>query len=212
MTALKAHEVARFLERPDTTSGIFLAYGPDGGLVRETAGRLATRFSAGDPEALVLLDGDELDKDPGRLAVEARTQSLFGGSRTVRVRNAGKGIVPTLSTIADDIGDTAIVLEAGNLAPRDALRAFVEGSKLGRALPCFPDSDETLQRLIADTFSKAGIAVDPDVVPAIREVLGNDREVTRRELEKLVLFATSSRRLTRTDVVNLCADNAALGH
>ena len=34
MTALKAHEVARFLARPDLNEGIFLAYGPDAGLVR----------------------------------------------------------------------------------------------------------------------------------------------------------------------------------
>ena len=46
MTALKAHEVARFLARPDLSEGIFLAYGPDAGLVRETAQRLI-RWSAG---------------------------------------------------------------------------------------------------------------------------------------------------------------------
>ena len=37
MTALKAHEVARYVARPDLSEGVFLAYGPDGGLVRETA-------------------------------------------------------------------------------------------------------------------------------------------------------------------------------
>lgn len=210
MTALKAHEVARFLDRPDVSTGIFLAYGPDTGLVRETAQRLVARFAGNDPEALVLLDGDELDKDPGRLAVEARTQSLFGGSRVIRVRNAGKGIVPTLAELSDDLGGTAIVVEAGNLAPKDALRAFAEGSKVGRALPCYPDSDETLLRVIAEAFSKAGVAIDPDVAPTLRDILGNDREVTRRELDKLLLFAESTKRLTRDDVLALCADNAAL--
>ena len=34
MTALKAHEVARYLQRPDLTQGVILAYGPDTGLVR----------------------------------------------------------------------------------------------------------------------------------------------------------------------------------
>ena len=48
MTALKAHEVGRFLLRPDVKEGVFLAYGPDTGLVRETAQRLAATLATGE--------------------------------------------------------------------------------------------------------------------------------------------------------------------
>lgn len=211
MVALKAHEVGRFVERPDLELGLFLAYGPDTGLVRETAQRLARRFAGTDADSmnLVVLDGAELDADPSRLAVEARTTSLFGDRRVIRVRGAGKSLVMTLTELRDDPG-AAIILEAGNLTPKDPLRALVEAAKLGRALPCYPDTDESLGRLIAETFSKAGIAADPDAVAALRDSLGNDREVTRRELEKLVLFAADSKRLSRDDILTLCADNAAL--
>src|SRR5690606_8490142 len=105
---------------------------------------------------------------------------------------------------------TAIVLEADNLPPRDALRALVEAAKLGRALPCYPDSDETLMALMRETFNQAGIRTDSDVIPTLREILGNDREITRRELEKLYLYAAGSKTLTRDDVLLLCADNGAL--
>jgi DNA polymerase-3 subunit delta len=208
VTALKAHEVARFLARPDIAEGIFLAYGPDGGLVRETAQSLARRF-AGDGDVTVL-DGDEVDKDPGKLAIEAKTTSLFGDKRVIRVRNAGKGATTVLSELKDDVGGVAIILEAGNLTPRDPLRALVETAKAGRALPCYPDSDETLLAVIRDSFSKAGIAADPEVATTLRDILGNDREITRRELEKLELYAAKSKRLTVEDVMILCADNAML--
>lgn len=212
MVALKAHEVGRYLDRPDISEGVFLAYGPDAGLVRETGQRLARRFAGNDADQmnLLVLDASELDADPSRLAMEARTTSLFGDKRVIRVRNAGKSLTTTLSEIVQDPQGAVIVLEAGNLAPKDALRALVETAKLGRALPCYPDSDETIARLISDTFNKAGIAADADTLAAIRDSLGNDREVTRRELEKLVLFAEQSKRLTREDVLTLCADNAAL--
>ncbi|KQX38804.1 hypothetical protein ASD04_09125 [Devosia sp. Root436] len=212
MTALKAHEVARFLIRPDLTEGIFLAYGPDAGLVRETAQRLIRQLSGDDPEAasVITLDGAEVDADPSILAVEARTMSLFGGKRIVRVRGAGKSLVMTLTELRDDPAGAAIVLEAGNLAPKDALRALVEAATLGRALPCYPDSDETLQALIRETFNQNGIRIDADVVATLREILGNDREITRRELEKLCLYAASSKNLTREDVLLLCADNGML--
>ena len=211
MTALKAHEVARFLVRPDLTEGLFLAYGPDAGLVRETAQRLIRQLSGDDPDtSVVTLDGSEVDADPSILAVEARTISLFGGKRIVRVRGATKSLVLTLTELRDDPAGAAIVLEAGNLTPKDALRALVETAKLGRALPCYPDSEETLQALIRDAFNQQGIRVDADVVTTLREILGNDREITRRELEKLTLYAAASKQLTREDVLLLCADNGML--
>lgn len=212
MTALKAHEVERFLVRPDISEGVFLVYGPDTGLVRESAHRLTRYFAGSDAGSmnLVTLEGSEIDSDPGRLAVEAKTASLFGERRVVRVRNAGKGLVMVLTELLDDPAGAAIVLEAGNLAPKDALRALVEGKKLGRALPCYPDTDETLLRLINETLNKNGIRADADVATTLRDTLGNDREITRRELEKLVLFSAKSKVLTRNDVLTLCADNAAL--
>lgn len=211
MGALKAHEVSRFVDRPDLEAGIILAYGPDAGLVRETGQRLARRYAGNDADSmnLVVLDGAELDADPSRLAVEAKTTSLFGDRRVIRVRSAGKSLVMPLTELRDDPG-SIIILEAGNLAPKDPLRALVEAAKLGRALPCYPDNDESLGRLISETFSKAGIRADQDTVAALRDTLGNDREITRRELEKVVLFAADSKLLTREDILTLCADNAAL--
>lgn len=212
MTALKAHEVERFVRRPDLESGVILAYGPDTGLVREVSQKLARHYAGADSDGmgLVTLDGGELDGDPGRLLVEARTASLFGERRVVRVRSAGKALTVPLGEIAADPAGAIVVLEAGNLQPRDALRALVEGSRNGRALPCYADSDETILKLINETFSQAGIRAEPDVATTLRDQLGNDREITRRELEKLVLFSAESKTLTREDVVTLCADNAML--
>jgi len=210
MTALKAHEVARYLNRPDLKEGVFLAYGPDAGLVRETGQRLITYLAGKDGGEIVTFDGPELDAEPSRLAVEAKTNSLFGGRQVVRVRSAGRSLTTVLAEFTEAPQDAAIVLEAGNLTPKDPLRALVEASKFGRALPCYPDSDETRAGLIAESFSKAGIAVAPDVITTLRDILGNDREVTRRELEKLELYAAESKRLTEDDVLTLCADNASL--
>jgi DNA polymerase III subunit delta len=212
LTALKAHEVERFIKRPDLEAGIILVYGPDTGLVRETAQRL-TRYYAGsdsDGMGLVTLDGGELDKDPGQLLVEARTASLFGDKRVVRVRGAGKALTVPLSQLSDDPSGAIVVLEAGNLVPKDALRALAEASRNARALPCYADSDETILKLINESFAKAGVRAEPEVAQTLKDLLGNDREVTRRELEKLTLYAQESGILLREDVVTLCADNAML--
>jgi DNA polymerase-3 subunit delta len=126
------------------------------------------------------------------------------------VRGAGKSLVLPTTDLLEDPGGAAIILEAGNLPPRDPLRALVEASKRGWALPCYPDNERALAEMIDGTFKAAGIQLAPDAGAALRDLLGNDREVTRRELTKLALYAAESRVLTRDDVLALCADNAAL--
>lgn len=212
MTALKAHEVERFLKRPDLEAGLILIYGPDAGLVRETGQRLVRHYAGteADGMGLVTLDGAELDSDPARLAIEARTASLFGERRVVRVRGAGKSALAPATALTEDPAGAIVVLEAGNLAPRDGLRLLAETARSARALPCYADTDETILRLIAESFAAAGIKADADVAPLLRDTLGNDREITRREIEKLVLYAGENKLLSRDDVLLLCADNAAL--
>ena len=135
MTALKAGEVERFVKRPDLEAGVFLAYGPDTGLVREVGRRLAQHFAGtGDAMNLITLDGGEIDADPARLLVEAKTISLFGDRRVVRVRNAGKGLVMALTELLDAPAGAAVILEAGNLTPRDASVRWSRA--ISSAAPC----------------------------------------------------------------------------
>ncbi|MEO6396332.1 MAG: DNA polymerase III subunit delta [Devosia sp.] len=209
MTALKGRDIERFVARPDLDEGAILVYGPDAGLVRETAEAFVKHYSSSGTMGLVTLDASELDADPGRLAVEAGTATLFGDRRIVRVRSAGKSVAIPLSAVLENIGGAIVILEAGNLAPKDPLRALAEANRSARALPCYADSDQTILKLINESFAREGISAAPDVAAMLRDILGNDREVTRRELEKLALFAAESKTLTRDDVLTLCADNAA---
>jgi len=212
MTALKAHQVDGFVSRPDLDHGFFLVYGPDNGLVRERARRLVKHFAGADPDpmAMTTLDMGELTSDPERLAVEACTPSLFGGARVVRVREATAAVAPTLEELFAQDMECVVVLEAGNLTPRDKLRDLAEKQKHARALPCYADSERDLDKLIRTTFEAEGIRTEPDTMGTLRDLLGNDREVTRLELEKLILFAHQTKQLTTADVVELCGDNTAL--
>ncbi len=212
MTALKAYEVDRFLTRSFSSSGIFLVYGPDAGLVRERANLLVDKFSGNnpDPMGLTSLQMDELEAEPDRLALEANASSLFGGQTIVRIRNASKSLAPSLQQLLDHLPQAAIIIEAGNLLPRDKLRTTAEGSKNAYTLPCFPDNAQDLANLISKTFTQAGITIEADGILVLSGLLGNDREITRRELEKLVLFADESKYLTINDIIALCGDNTKI--
>ena len=212
MTALKGRDIGAFLKNPNLSSGYILIYGPDAGLVSENAGVLVKHFAGDppDPETLVSLHMSEIEADPQRLGIAARTPSLFGSGRVIRVRGATGKLGPTLAELLDEGADAVLLVEAGDLKPADALRKLAESRRDARALPCYADNARDLETLIRTTFQDAGIRTDPDLVPFLRDLLGNDRQVTRGELTKLVLFAQESKVLTREDVEILCGDNAAL--
>ncbi len=211
MTALKAHEVERYLLSPDLNAGLFLVYGGDAGLVREVADRLVARFAGSPPDQLahVSLNGSDLAAKPGRLADEARAPSLFGGRCTLRVRAATRVLAPVLKSLLDDGIDAVLVLEAGSLARDDGLRKLAETHRSARALPCYADSERTLAELIDATFRKGDIVASPAAIGLLRSLLGNDREITRRELEKLCLYAGKTGRIEAEDVEALVGDNSA---
>jgi len=208
VTALKAHEVKRFLDRPDIKDGVFLSYGPDAGLVHETAMRIV-EMMGGDAQ-IISVDAAEAVKEPDRIIAELTTLSMFGGKRIVRIRGTAKGVSDIVKTVAPVLVDAALIIEADNLLPRDPLRIAVEGLKNGRALPCYADSADTIASLIKETFVTHDIQVTTDAEATLLEILGNDREVTRRELEKLCLYAGTPGRLTRDDIFLLCADNGMM--
>ncbi|WP_116652471.1 DNA polymerase III subunit delta [Pelagibacterium sediminicola] len=212
MTALKGRDIAKFLAAPDLTHGFVLVYGPDGGLVSENGGLIVKRHmgETPDPEALINLQMSEIDADAQRLGIEARTPSLFGGDKLIRIRNASNKLAPTLAELLDEGFPVLIVVESGDLKPGDALRKLAEARKDARALPCYADNGQAVDLLIRQTFTEHNIRTEPDVVPMLRDMLGNDRQITRRELDKLVLFAGEGGNLTREDVTALCGDNAAL--
>ena len=112
----------------DPRIGIYLVYGPDIGLVNERAKIVAERAvdDPADPFQLIRLDGDDIAGDPGRLADEAGTMGLFGGKRALWIRATSRNIAPAIDAVLkNELQDTIIVVEAGDLAKTSPLRNLV---------------------------------------------------------------------------------------
>jgi DNA polymerase-3 subunit delta len=214
MAALKAGEVEAFVARPDPSKPVILVYGPDAGLVAERARLLATRFvdDAADSFALVRLDGDTVAADPARLADEIWTVPLFGGRRAVWLRVGSKQVQAAVAPLLDGQPPPApLVIEAGDLKKSAPLRALIEKSPRAVALPCYSDGPGDVGRLIDQDLRAAGLSIDQDARSLLQQSLGADRQLSRRELEKLVLYMGSQRTVTAADVAASVVDAAATG-
>ncbi|MEX6506103.1 DNA polymerase III subunit delta [Jiella sp. M17.18] len=214
MAQKKASEVEAFLSRPDFSFPLVLLYGPDPGLVSERADKIAeaSGVDRNDPFAAVTLAADELEKDIGRLYDEARTVSMFGGKRLIRVRGAGAG--KALSEAAAALGaeklqDATIVIEAGDLKGGAALRTNVERAKFAMALPCYQDEGRALDQIIDTELKAAGLTMDKEARDELRSRLGANRIASRGEVKKLCLYALGTATVTAEDVRAIVGDVSA---
>jgi DNA polymerase-3 subunit delta len=204
-----------FAASPPAAVRAVLVYGPDDGLVRERAMRLVTAVAEtpADPFRVAEIPAARLNEQPALLRDEAAALSLTGGRRAVRVREASDRF--GAEALADFLkspppGDTLVVVEAGDLPPRSVLRHLFEGAREGAALPCYADDARALRRLAQAVLGERRIRISEEALDFIADHLGSDREVSRRELEKLALYAGDGGTIALDDAIACVGDSAGL--
>jgi len=210
---LAAGRIENFLRRPDAGINAVLLYGPDAGLVRERADALGRTISPDlhDPFRVADLTGAALAAEPARLFDEAAQISLMGGQRLVRVREVGDAQSAVFARfLADPPGNGLVVVEAGDLPARGALRRLFDDAPCGVAIGCYPDGARDLAEVIRDTLGAHRIVASRDALDFLVAHLGGDRLLTRAELEKLTLYAGDGGRVELEDAQLSIADSAAL--
>src|SRR5262249_36223861 len=107
-------------------------------------------------------------------------------------------------------GDGFIVVEAGELSGSSALRRAFDASPGAVAIGCYPDTPRDRATLIRGTLRGHRVTASSDATQYLVEHLGNDRLLTRAELEKLALYAGEGSRIELDDVRLSIGDSAAL--
>ncbi len=203
-----------FVRSPNPSLRAILVYGPDAGLVRERVEALvkAVAEDPADPFRVSELGAREIVEDPARLGDEAAALSLSGGRRAVRLRQADDDLAPHFKDFfATGRGEALVVVEAGDLPPRSALRKIFEGAGAGAAIACYRDDERSLAALIQEILGGFGLEVTPDALAYLGANLGGDRQLSRRELEKLALYkGARGARIELRDAQACVGDSAAL--
>jgi DNA polymerase-3 subunit delta len=208
---IKNHEADRFAANPPKTLEAALVFGPDAGLVQERAEKLLKTVVSdlNDPFNAVDLNEAALQSDPARLFDEAAAISMLGGRRVIRIRGAGNDLADLFESFLENhAGDALVVLEAGDLSKSSALRKLFEGDDKAAAIGCYPDSSRDLADVVRDELRALGFTLAPGAVEEAVGRLGSDRGVTRRELEKLALYAQGQKQISAEDVRAVLGDEA----
>lgn len=189
--------INRFLSAPNPDVCVVLLYGPDHGLVSERAKLLESRHLGDNPGPFsqsILTDAD-LKADPAALQDSLCALSLGGGERVVRVKTGADAIAKTLKALlealkAKELSPAALLLvEAGNLSPRSALRKCVETNKAHAvALPCYAPNFQDLKTLALEEAKTNDLSFGEGALDFLINRLPQDRAIAGAEIEKLMLY------------------------
>lgn len=210
---ISAERADAFAARPDAKTRLALVYGPDEGLVRERVAKLVRSVvdDPNDPFRVAELTGAQIKGDPALLADEAAALALTGGRRVVKVRDADDASAKAITQFLDaPAGESLIVVQAGDLAARSALRKAVEASPIAAALPCYLDEGQALETVIRDSLAANQIGVSRDAMDFLTSHLGGDRLVTRSEIDKLATYMGGPGEVSLDDAMACIGDVSAM--
>ncbi|MCH8347311.1 MAG: DNA polymerase III subunit delta [Proteobacteria bacterium] len=184
-------DINSYLEKLDPSLRAVLIFGKDDGLIRERRDIIARQIlpEPADPFCLCLLSPEQTREDPARIADEMGALSMTGGRRLVRLDNAGDNETEAIiNALTMKTGNSLLLVTAGDLSPRSTLRILFEKETGILSIACYSDSAENLSSMITSYFRRYNIEAGREVVAYLTQQLGNDRLVTRAELEKISFY------------------------
>ena len=186
----------RFLSAPpDDIIGVLL-FGPDRGRVKSRGAALSEILVPDvDPTfGSTLITADDLTGDPAKLADEMSAMSLLGGGRLVRLRLDHERQAAAISKLIKGLdadpsrAEAKLIIEAGDMTTRSAIRKAVEASKHFAAIGCYAANANDLREQVREGLGALNISISPNALENWLPLLEGDHALAAGEIEKMALF------------------------
>ena len=189
---------------------VVLFHGADSSASADLARTLARQFAdPGDPLGETIIAASSLTADPAALVAAACEISMFGGTRLIRVDDAGEDVLAAVAQVLDAAatGNPVAVVATG-LKKGSKLVARVEGSANAIAYASYLPEARDTAATIAELAAEAGVRPTRAAAALLAEATGGDRGILRQEIAKLALYLDATPSAT---VPAEAADIAAIG-
>ena len=196
-------DFAGIAPRAAAVARVFFFCGPDDAGMHDAAQKILSLLP--DPGERIDFTGAELKRDPVRLGDEARSTSLFGGTRHIFVRAQG-----------DETTEAVEILLAGDVEPCPVLILATGSTDKGRTAKLLADRPDALVAMfyppdlkavasaVRTMAERAGLRMGGDLAERIARGCGLDTRLALSEVTKLALYLDASPEAPRS------ADAAAL--
>lgn len=190
---------------------IFFFCGPDEAGASAAAQRIAEALP--DAGERVELAGADLRRDPALLGDEARSTSLFGGSRHIWVRASGDDAHDALQFLIETAeagaGEAApVIVVATSATDKSRTAKLLEKRKDALVAMFHPPDLSAVSQAVRGMADAAGLRLGGDLAERIARAAGLDVRLAQSEVTKLALYCDADPQAPRPATPE---DHAAIG-
>ena len=190
---------------------IFFFCGPDEAGASAAAARLAAALP--DAGERFELAGADLRRDPALLGDEARSTSLFGGSRHIWVRASGDDAQDALQILIETseagAGEAApVIVVATSATDKSRTAKLLEKRKDALVAMFHPPELKDASQAVRGMADAAGLRLGGDLAERIARAAGLDVRLAQSEVDKLALYVGADPQAPRPATPE---DHAAIG-
>ena len=170
--------------------------GPDEAGASAAADKLAAMLP--DPGERIELTGAELRSDPVRLGDEARSSSLFGGTRHIHVRAAGDEAHDAVKVFLEVIdageaeGACPVLIVAASATDKARTAKLLEARADGLVAMFYQPDLKTVTEEVRRMADAAGLRLGGDLAERMARAAGLDVRLAQSEVTKLALYLDAS--------------------
>ena len=130
---------------------------------------------------------EEILKNENNFFNEIQNLSLFENKKIFIIQNVNDKILKIINKIYNKEVNNKFYLFSGILEKKSKLRNFFENQNKIDIIPCYPDNEITLKKLILNNLKNYS-GVSPSVINAIIDCCSSDRAKINNEIEKIKTY------------------------
>lgn len=166
---------------------VFFFCGPDESGANDAAARIHSLLP--NPGERVELAGSDLRKDPVRLGDEARSTSLFGGTRHIWVRAQGDEAHDAVKILLENAVEACpVLIVAAGATDKSRTAKLLANRDDGLVAMFYPPDLGAVTASVRTMANGAGLKMGSDIAERIARASGLDTRIARSEVTKLALY------------------------
>lgn len=195
-----------------------LFYGENVGLINDFKNNIRKTLKE---YICINLNQEEIITNENSLLNEMQHASLFNDKKLIFINNATDKILPALKLVLDIETENKLIIISSALDKKSKLRDIFERSKELQTVPCYPDNELNIKKILFNKLSGYQ-GLSSHNVNMIINCCSNDRVKLNNELEKIKIFFVNKEietkklefllNLETNDDFNLLKDEAIKGN
>ena len=178
---------------------ILLLYGKNDGFKKEFSDSLLDKI-----HETLIYDQNEILEKQDVFFENIYSNSLFDNTRNIIIKRVTDKFLNIIEKIDfNKVNDLKIILNADVLEKKSKLRSKFEKDKNLVCVAFYPDNVQTLSKLAYQYLKKNNISLSSSNVNFIIDKCKGDREVFKKELEKIVLYCRDGKKITEESLAKL---------